>query len=170
MRGNSENYGSIPSKAAYQTYNNDVKNLIQEFGWMVQMVAPTIDDTGAPFAYTVGLSKTFNHPELIIVGVSPDIGGAILNIAGARIKQGENFKLEPDQNVRLVSELFGGKYVAAIKSVTQCAKLSYLCQAVRLYGEGGFDALQIVMPDKSGKFPWDNEYDRNVMKCQDKLF
>ena len=39
--------------------------LIDTHGWMVMLVGGDV-----PFGYTIGISKTFGHPELFIAGMS----------------------------------------------------------------------------------------------------
>ena len=125
---------------------------------------------GPSFAYTIGLSQTLAHPELIMVGRDPYVCHTILNAAAIRIQEGERFVPPPGQDHILVANLFGGGYTAAIKRLTREAKLEYLCQAAYLYGEAAFEALQIVMPDSHHRFPWDEGYDSQAMRGQVALY
>ena len=62
------------------TYLDGVHEKIDEYGWMAQGVFDP-DGDNPPFVYTIGLTYTMNHPELIIVGLSPDV--FVANITSA---------------------------------------------------------------------------------------
>jgi len=59
---------------------------IEELGWHVLKVLE--DDNGPGFVYSVGLFKTFNHPEIIIVGLKLDLAHILINNIGVDIKNG----------------------------------------------------------------------------------
>jgi hypothetical protein len=160
--------------ARWASYRQIVKNTIEKHRWMVQMVAPTVEQADnldcSPFVYSIGLTESFGHPELIMIGINPQSGGRIINSAGDLIKDGERLTLPDGVDVKYMDNLFGNNYRAAIKKVTRPAKLANLCQAANLYGDDGFEALQIVMPDKNGNFPWDEGYDSQAMRKQKLLY
>ncbi len=52
------------------------------------------DDIGESFAYTVGLTG-FDHPELLLTGMPPEVAGRLLNGAGERVRSGD--PLRPGQ-------------------------------------------------------------------------
>ena len=62
---------------------------IQNRGWHIPKVLE--DGRGPGFAYTVGLHHSFDHPELIVVGLSADVGHSVLNVAGDSIRQGARY-------------------------------------------------------------------------------
>lgn len=71
-------------------------DIIRRCGWSIQYVGGAIcdapgcecaDEAGPAFAYTVGLFG-LGHPELLIVGVEPDLAQTILNELGNRVKAG----------------------------------------------------------------------------------
>ena len=55
----------------------NIHRIIDRYGWFIQYVE------GAPvtraWAYTIGLSAGFEHPELIITGVKPETAARTLN-------------------------------------------------------------------------------------------
>ena len=67
----------------------EVHRCITAYGWFIQAV-----EAGAhnpDWAYTVGLSAGFDHPELIVVGLPyPDAGG-LLNALGEQVRDGRRF-------------------------------------------------------------------------------
>ena len=65
--------------------------LIAEYGWMVQHIGGgTIHEP--PWSYTIGLSLGFDHPELVVVGLSPHLALGLLNDLGRRVRNGGIFR------------------------------------------------------------------------------
>lgn len=56
---------------------------IDSHGWHVLKIMD--DDNGSSFCYSVGLFKTFNHPEIIIIGLKPDLAHTLINNIGEDI-------------------------------------------------------------------------------------
>jgi hypothetical protein len=63
---------------------------IEEFRWAIQGVEP--GPHTPPWAYTIGLSSRFDHPELIVVGVDLEVAAGFMNSMGTRIGDGERFR------------------------------------------------------------------------------
>jgi hypothetical protein len=105
----------------------------------------------AAFTYTVGLWLTQDHPELVLVGRWPN-PHAVLASAVAIIESGQRFN--PDDSSDEVIE----RYAVCFRAVsrTRCEEL--LTYASWLIGRRAFDAMQLVLPDASGRWPWDAEY------------
>lgn len=63
--------------------------IIDRYGWFIQYVeaAPGI----RPWAYTIGLSAGFSHPELVICAVKAETAARVLNGIGEMIRGGERF-------------------------------------------------------------------------------
>ncbi len=70
--------------------------LVRRHGWKINYIfsCEVIDRgphqaEGPPFAYTVGLFG-LHHPELVILGVTPETAAGVLNTLGDRIRAGES--------------------------------------------------------------------------------
>jgi hypothetical protein len=60
---------------------------IAEHGWLcVHIMA---EQGEAPYSFTVGLFRTYSHPELIIFGLAPEVAHAMLSRAVENIQQGQ---------------------------------------------------------------------------------
>jgi hypothetical protein len=75
-----------------RTHNDDwvteTQATIERHGWMVQGV---FGDAHF-WAYTVGLSEGFNHPELVVADICcPRCAGAVLNSIGELVRGGHHF-------------------------------------------------------------------------------
>lgn len=63
---------------------------IETYGWAIQYVES--DRIARTWAYTVGLSAGFDHPELAIVGVSQEIAAGTLNSLGELVRSGDRLE------------------------------------------------------------------------------
>jgi hypothetical protein len=59
---------------------------MEEVGFSVAAV--TGDLTGCDWAYTVGLHRSYGHPELVLVGLPAPMAGGLLQILGERVAEG----------------------------------------------------------------------------------
>lgn len=125
---------------------------VAKFGW--HTVAVKVDGTSEDkFAFTVGLFQTYEHPELILVGLAMKVAHGILSTCVARIEEGDPLK---DGQVR--QDLLN-QFSAAIVTVDKSFYSEYLGSAISFYEGTDFPALQIVWPDRNDRFPWQAEYE-----------
>lgn len=59
------------------------------YGWGIQYVETA--DPDKTWAYTIGLSSNYEHPELAVVGESQDVAGYVLNRIGDMVSKGQTF-------------------------------------------------------------------------------
>lgn len=113
------------------------------------------------FGYSIGLFKQLEHPELIILGLSPESTGTILNDIKSQIINGTNF-IEGVNYYGFLADL----PIQFIK-VQRSYYKDYLGYAGWYYKESfDFPVLQIVWPDKNGKFPWEIDFNKNFKFVQ----
>lgn len=112
-------------------------------------------------AYTVGLTETYGHPEVVVFGLSPLEATKALQTVAAQVKSiGQTFTTD------LVYRHVFQNHRAAFRHVPPekaCSVLSLACQR---YGQGAFEALQLVWPDDADRFPWEKGYDRRYLAMQ----
>ena len=134
---------------------------VDRMGWSCL----TIHDTFPPFAYTVGLMKTHDHPELIVFG-RPEDDYAILADLVAKIAQGIRLD-EPKEY-----DLLDG-FPVATRPVDESHHESYLGFAmgyVRRMGRiGELQAVQVYVPDIDGIYPFQPKCAQSVIECQPRL-
>lgn len=90
----------------------DCRREVDEGGFSV--VALAGDELGCDWAYTIGLHRSFGHPELLLVGIDAPVAGAVLELVGGRVAAGERLDVERplaldgglEFRVRSVDELF----------------------------------------------------------------
>lgn len=132
-------------------YLRNMQQKIDEFGWGLQGVFPTVHDPdpGPSFTYTVGLTAYRKHPEFIVFGLG-QAAGHLLNDLGGRVRDGQDF--------------------AAGQELTDLANMPcrlvhvvdvrpYMTITRRMFH--GVRGLQLVWPDPEGRFPWEDGYSTN---------
>ncbi|MBC7805330.1 MAG: DUF4262 domain-containing protein [Akkermansiaceae bacterium] len=144
-----------------EDYDRKVITNIEMYGWHVVIVPE--DNEGAGFAYTVGLTYSYGHAEIILFGLPQDVTHAVLNEIGDRAKNGT--RVAPDTYVEGLLEDYDCGFVAVDKTQYR----EFLGQCRWLYGGNEFDALQCVWPDKSGRFPWDEGFSEELKSQQPNL-
>ena len=139
---------------------------IKKFGWHVVLV--TEDSDGPAFAYSIGLQKTFKHPEVFVMGLNHEIMHQMINGISDRIKAGERFD--------------AGKKYGEIISSFECLFFevpenyfpAYFGTAIDFYKKPlfsvirkyGFQVLQCIWPSKEGLFPGDQGFPDELLPAQ----
>jgi len=131
---------------------------VAEFGWHVVKVAE--DANGPGFAFTIGLTKTFGHPEVIIFGLPLETMHVVLNNVGAIVREGT-----PLRPGRVTEDVLEG-YACEVVRVPSAAYREFFGYARWFYKGDSFEALQCVWPDRNGRFPWDQDVIDAVKACQ----
>ena len=140
---------------------------IARHGWHVVLVrrgihdhegpGPWADDPAAQaayeadFTYTVGLTYSFDHPEVILVG-GWQHAHAYLNVVGGMVQEGRRFA-EGDTT----EELLEG-FTVRFEAVGESQRKELLTWADWAVRRRPFEALQLVLPDTAGRWPDDPGY------------
>ncbi|PTQ87723.1 DUF4262 domain-containing protein [Agitococcus lubricus] len=122
---------------------------IEQFGWHVLYVCPEQDEEGACFAYTVGLTATFSHPEIMIFGLSQQTAHSLLQVCVDKIKAGQHFQAHQGYD-----DIIANNYQVMFKPVNPAYVADYMGLALRYYQQTSFNALILCWPDKHHAFPW----------------
>jgi hypothetical protein len=137
-----------------------IKN-IDEYGCHVTTVFdPNGDDP--TFCYSTGIMKTYGSPEIIVVGLSVDLGHSIVNNYAGRLKAGAKFgvgNFYPD---------FLGGFDVTFGEVSQSNKEKYMLSSCWFNGNE-FDALQLIYPTTKGVWPWAKEATESFHAVQPSL-
>jgi hypothetical protein len=120
---------------------------IEEFGWHVIKIFE--DDEGPAFAYSIGLFKSFSHPEIIIFGLDVHLMHRMINLIGEEVRQGRRFA-EGDA----ASGILEG-YDVQFHEVARRHYHEHVGHARWFYKGDDFPVLQCLWPDKKGRFPTD---------------
>lgn len=112
------------------------------------VVCVDADLPGGSYCYTVGLWYHWQHPELVVFGVSDELADELLNAATDMIDAGARFAA--DQVVRDLLEI----YPVTFKAVPRTHNEGYFGAACWAHATGDFPVLQLVYPDRQGRYPW----------------
>lgn len=140
---------------------------IAKFGWSIVSVHPGEPAGDPAMSYTVGLIETFQHPELIVFGISVDTARAVIHELGSRFfRLGQLIPL--DEPIDRILEGFP----VILKSVpSRVAERNALIAQGRALERGlPFSLVQVVRPDPHGHFPWEDTYDRNFDALQPRRY
>lgn len=156
---------SIPEnfKAPTPESEYDVQLLknINDLGWYNLHVG---EEDGKPaFAFSLGHFHRENHPEIIVIGLPAEVAHQLLNIAVVKMV-GAKEKVEPFKKYTDFTE---GVSVAFVPVDLEYYG-EYLGYANWYYGslEKPFPAVQMVWPDREGKYPWEDGYDKRFLAIQ----
>ena len=124
----------------------DLVETVGAHGWSVLWVAGGVD-----FAYTIGLWHTFRRPELVMFGLD---GPGMQHWLNAAVGHGRASGWpEPDQPFRGVVDGFA----TLLRPVHDSWYDPLFGTADRFYRGGPVPAQQLVWPDRTGRWPWDEQ-------------
>ncbi|CAN5816018.1 hypothetical protein BH09MYX1_BH09MYX1_42310 [soil metagenome] len=127
-----------------------VRSDVARRGWHVVRV-PSDGQSAPPFAYTIGLESTFDHPEVAVFGLNEDLDvmQRLLDAVGERVRSGERFA-HGDLKKKLLP-----RSVCAFARFPKSAYAAHFQKAVRYHRGTTFRALQCIWPDPKKRLPWD---------------
>lgn len=125
----------------------------------------TGSSTGAApaFAFSVGLFRTFDHPEVAIFGLAPEVLDTAVRRVAERVRRGERLD-EGD-----VVEGIVDQRPVTFRRIVPRHYPSHLGHAIWYHGGARFPALQAIWSD-GGQFPWDRWFPRALRDAQPELF
>ena len=135
--------------------------MIAETGWWVQAVLPGPDSPS--FAYSVGMTETFGHPEVMVMGFSPELMHTLINGIGELVREGARFG-DRDSSDKVIRG-----YPVVFREPEDAAAAEFALAAVSRYGKGRFRLLQCFLPDAQGRFPWDEGCEEGCVRHQGAL-
>ncbi|HEX9052080.1 MAG TPA: DUF4262 domain-containing protein [Anaeromyxobacter sp.] len=127
-------------------------------------VVGTAGEEGRWHAYSVGLFRSWDHPEVAVFGLAPEILQTAVARLGERVRKGERF-----EHGDVDDAVLDDRAVAFRRIVPRhCA--GFLARAVWYHAGVRFPALQAVWADPDGRFPWDRWFPRELRDAQPVLF
>jgi hypothetical protein len=102
-----------------------------------------------PFAYSVGIQKTSQAAELVVIGLKQPLAHFIINEYNRRVRGGEHF-----QAGQRVSGFLQG-FDCQLRSVDSSHYREYFGGALSFYKGTDFRVFQLVYPTVEDVWPWD---------------
>lgn len=130
---------------------------IEQFGFSVVLIEGT--EYLPAFAYSIGLWKTYKHPEVIVFGLPSDTLHAIINSIGEFVS-----KKNAIHSGRLYDD-FLDNLKNTFLEVDSRNMNDYFGFALDFY-EAEVPALEFIWPDNSGLFPWDENFTEDLKFAQ----
>ena len=131
---------------------------IDKYGLQVIIVSST--NYSSSFAYSIGLKRTYNHPEIICFGLSNDLGHEIINDVANIIENGEII-----ESGKIYNNIFGNGRATFLK-VDKRNIENYFGAALNYYEDEEFSALQLIWTDRNDKFPWEESFEEEFLYTQ----
>ncbi len=144
----------------------------------VRLVVVPADATGDPtHGYTIGMGERFGHPELLLVGleaarVSEFLTRTVALVASGRRVFAHGQRVEAaggadgaGAGADGADGIFPGA-PAELRRVGEQHLAEYLPVALAHYQTSEFAVLQIVFPDRHGRFPWEPGADLRMRLVQ----
>ena len=122
---------------------------IEKFGCQVMHISA--EDDLPPFAYSVGISKTSQAPEVVVIGLKQAMAHFVVNEYNNRVRNGEKFV--PGERYTDFIDDFEMQVTVVHKSHYE----EYFGVALWLYEGPNFDVLQLIYPNTLGVWPWEPE-------------
>jgi hypothetical protein len=131
---------------------------VERHGWHV--IGVQEDEEGPAFAYSIGLYRSFRHPEVIVFGLPVRVMHSIINAVGEEVRSGSRF-----EHLDESGEVLDG-YNVAFRTVERKHYRDYFGYARWFYRSDGFPALQCVWPDADHRYPWHPEFSAALAQRQ----
>jgi len=135
---------------------------VAEYGWHVVKVLEQDDMPG--WAYSIGLYRNFNHPEVVVFGLNGDLMHFVINSIGDDVRTGKIFEVDakyPD----LIEA-----YSCTFKPVSPVWYDDFLGFANWFYQNHSYPVLQCIWPDRNSRYPWEAEFNPSWLWAQPLLF
>ncbi len=155
-RGAAWVHEAFPDEPAPASARAVLAEQIEAHGYRVCLVTDAEEDDESPegdeerepdFAYTIGLTRSFGQPEVIVFGLPLGVMRSMLQALGEATRSGL-----PLTAGSVRGDVLEG-YDVRLAPVDPSCFGEYLGQAVRYYAGEPFDALQLLWPDRDGSFP-----------------
>lgn len=134
---------------------------VAERGWHVFAAEPAGE---VARAFTVGLFRSFDHPELAVLGLPRAEAVGALDRLAARVREGE--RVSPED---VVEGVVDGR-LATFRAIPPRRYAAWLGYAVWYHDGARFPALQCVWSDAERRFPWDPWFPRAARAGQPVLY
>jgi hypothetical protein len=119
---------------------------VERVGWHV--IGVEEDEKGPGFAYSIGMHRSLDHAEIILVGLNVPVMHRLINIIGEQIRSGCRFEHLDESGDVLEA------YNVCFRRVGKRHYPGYLGYARWYYQGDDFPVLQCVWPDSQHRYPW----------------
>lgn len=130
---------------------NQTKEHIEKYGLSVVMIEST--DYLPSFVYSVGLTETYNHPEIICFGLRTQTLHELINdVAEIIKKEGE---INPNKEYDNIFQNNRARFLQIDKTNIE----DYFGVAIKYFDTKEIEGLQLIWTDRNDKFPWEDGFE-----------
>ncbi len=117
----------------------------------VHVVHVPANDSLPAHSCSVGMWDSFEQPEVVVFGLPAEVAGELIELIADEADEGHRF-LDGSRHEGLLQE-----YPVRFVEVPKSRYAETLAAACWAYQGDDFPAVQLVWPDKQGRWPWDPE-------------
>jgi hypothetical protein len=152
---------SLDNSEQFSASDAKVLSDIKRVGWHWVGVSPRQGGDGPHWAFSIGLFHSFNHPEVIILGLPLSVCTQIVNVIGKQIQAGVRYEAG-----REYGDILQDSFRCAFGAFERAAYRDFVGYALWFYENDEFPLLQCFWPDKQHRLPWDDGCDEYVKNSQ----
>lgn len=145
------------------THREKIDWMLETNGFGIEPVR-AVDDPRGPFptySYTFGLEALIGHPEICIVGLSAVASRGLLDMTVNLLRQGVELPFDQPFVGLLDNEL---RSMLVSVDVTKHAE-RFVTPPI-IYGDQPWRMVQLVWPDRTGVFPWEDGWPHEMRLTQ----
>lgn len=129
---------------------------IEEYGCsLISVGSDCADDFG--WTYSLGIFNTCGQPELITIGLSPEVAKSCLNEVTRRMRAG--IDLARKRQKKLISNVDCELRTVDSKWVSRLMNFSNWYN-----GNTAYPVLQVIYPDLQNRFPWEPGFENRFVQ------
>jgi hypothetical protein len=136
-------------RAKQRTPIDALREAVEANGWQTVMFPPK----RPIWAFTVGLTQSFNQPEVVVFGLPPEVMHEMVELLAQAAASGETFR--HGFRTDAVLETF----TCELRTVDPAWHAFLLGPVKHFYADEPPTMLQCMWPDKQGKLPHEEGYD-----------
>lgn len=140
------------------SYEESVLRNIEQYGWHFTYVFG--DNESPAFSYSVGLKSSYNHPEIILLGLPQKAAHGLVSLIAERAASGDPIDLAKPSN-----EIIQG-YPCVFVETSQANRQKYALSNCWLYQGDDFSLYQLIWPSEQGVFPWHPDAHESFRRSQ----
>lgn len=136
--------------------------VVREHGWFSTQV---FDDEGEEpdFSYSTGFAVNLDFPEIIVFSLPKEVAHSVLWDLWRDVEAGRK-----PQIGEKIAGVFGNTD-AVLLPVEKSAYAEHLGWSRWFYRGDDFECLQLIWPDREGRFPWEKGFDEDLARKQPDL-
>jgi hypothetical protein len=115
------------------------------------------------FSYSIGIQDSSGAPEVIVIGLRPELGGFLVNEYNRQVRKGKRFK----RGRRYAGMLKG--FPVYFEPARQARFRRYTYGCTRYYGDREYSVVQLIFPSTKGVWPWNKSASKWLVRNQPML-